>query len=104
MDEARGFFASLFDFSFASMITGRIIRFLYVLLVAMAAVMALLMVVMAFGVSGSVGILALLIGAPLVFVISVIYARVMLEIIMVVFSISSNVSLIAGKKEDRPLD
>ncbi len=101
MDEAKGFFTSLFDFSFSSFITGRIIRFLYGLSVAISAIVALVAVVSSFMMSSVAGVLMLLIGAPVLFLVSVIYARVMLEIIMVIFSISGNVSRLASDKSHR---
>lgn len=91
-EDAKGLFGALFDFSFQHFITAKIIRFLYMLSVAMAGIMYLILVIGAFQASPGFGAVMLLIIGPLVFVLSVVYARVMLEIIMVVFRISADTS------------
>ncbi len=96
-EDAKGFFASLFDFSFESFITSKIIRLLYILSVAGACLMYLVMVVGAFQASAGLGLATLLIIGPIAFLLMVIYARVVLEIIMVVFSIAENVRTISRK-------
>lgn len=89
-EDAKGLFGALFDFSFRHFITGRIIRFLYMLSVGLAGLMYLFFVIGAFQMSAGFGAVMLLIVGPLVFLLSVIYARVLLEIIMVVFRISED--------------
>jgi len=91
-EDAKGLFGALFDFSFRHFITAKIIRFLYMLSVAMAGIMYLILVIGAFYGSPGWGAVMLLIIGPLVFLLSVVYARVALEIIMVVFRISEHTS------------
>lgn len=95
MDNAPGFLGSLFDFSFSSFITTQIIKVLYGLCMLGAAFLALFVIVSGFAVSTGVGVLALFIGAPLAFLVTVIYSRVMLELIIVVFRISEGITQIA---------
>jgi hypothetical protein len=90
--QAKGFFSSLFDYSFSSFITARIIKVLYVLMTIAVTLWTLLVVLLAFRVSSTVGILALLIGGPIFFVITMIYIRVGLELIMVFFRIHGDVA------------
>ena len=59
---AKGFFGSLFDYSFSSYITPRIIRVLYVLATVLVALWTLVIILAAFNASSALGILALLIG------------------------------------------
>ena len=92
MDRPATFFSALFDFSFKSFITSKIIRVLYFLSIAGAALWSLRLIVGGFQESAGAGLLMLLIGGPLAFLVVVIYARVLLEIILVVFRISDNIS------------
>ena len=67
---AKGFFASLFDYSFSSYITPRIIRVLYVLATVLVALWTLVIILLAFKASSTLGILALLIGGPIYFIVA----------------------------------
>ena len=62
--------------------------FLYGLSILSAGLLAFLLVIVGFNASMLIGVFALLIGAPLLFLLSVIYSRVLLEIILVVFRIA----------------
>lgn len=88
--ETKGFFTSLFDYSFSSFITPRIIKVLYVLTTLVLALWTLADIFIAFRLSSGLGILALVFG-PLVFVLSMIYARVVLELLIVFFRMHEDV-------------
>ena len=94
--EREGFFQALFDFSFTSFITSKLIRILYGLAILGAAFGALLLIVAGFSDSTATGLLMLFIGGPLFFVFSVIYARVLLELIIVIFRIAEHAAEIAA--------
>ena len=79
--QTKGFFGSLFDYSFSSYITPRIIKVLYVLATVLVALWTLVIVLAAFRVSSGAGILTLLIIGPIYFVITMIWVRVSLEVI-----------------------
>jgi hypothetical protein len=89
--EAKGFFGALFDYSFSSFITSRIIKVLYVLTTIVVGLWTLVIILVAFKASSAFGIFALLIGGPILFVIMMIYARVTLELLIVIFRIHENV-------------
>ena len=89
--QAKGFFSSLFDYSFSSFITPRLIKVLYVLMTISVALWTLLVILVAFKASAALGILALVIVAPIFFVITMIYVRVGLELIMAFFHIHGDV-------------
>ncbi|MFY9579517.1 MAG: DUF4282 domain-containing protein [Gaiellaceae bacterium] len=89
--QAKGFFGSLFDYSFSSYITPRIIKVLYVLATVLVALWTLVIILIAFKASSGLGIVALLIGGPIYFVIMMIGARVVLEFISAFFRIHGDV-------------
>jgi len=92
-----GFFQALFDFSFTDFVTSKIIKLLYGLIIFFAVIIALIIIIAGFAAHPGAGILALLIVAPLIFLISVIYGRVLLEIIIVIFRIAEHTAEIAQK-------
>ena len=89
--QTKGFFGSLFDYSFSSFITSKVIKVLYVLTTIIVAIWTLVLVLVGFKSSSAAGLLMLVIIGPLVFVISMIYARIGLELLMVIFRISESV-------------
>ena len=90
----KGLFASLFDFSFTEFVTPRIIKLLYGLAIAGAALWSLS--ILAFGPRGSIwSSLMTLILSVLAFLFLVIIARIWLEIAIVFFRIADNTAEIA---------
>lgn len=91
--EASGFLSALFDLSFTSFITTKLIKVLYILGMIGAGCWALVMA--AGGITqGGIGYL-LVLAAPLLFLLGVIYFRVMMEVIMVVFRGAEHLAEIA---------
>lgn len=89
----RGFWASLFDFSFSSFVTLKFAATLYLLSVVFIGLVALGFLMAAFDEDSSLGVLALLFGwIPLLMVLVVI--RVGLESIVAVVRIAQNSSAI----------
>ncbi len=84
----KGFFESLFDISFTSFITTKIIKVLYVLALVVIGLVALAFVVSAFSRSAGLGVVVLFIVAPLFSLIYIIYTRVALELIIQIFRIT----------------
>ena len=84
------FLHPIFDFSFNQFITSKVVKFLYGLSIFAAGLMAILFVIFGFNISIGFGVFALLIGAPLIFLLTVIYSRVCLEIIIAIFRIAEN--------------
>jgi hypothetical protein len=106
--QAKGFFSSLFDYSFSSFVTPGLIKALYVLATVLISLWTLLLVLAAFNVSSGAGAVMLLIGGPLFFLLSMIYARVFLELVIVFFRINGNVKeirddLIGGALQPAPI-
>jgi len=102
MAQAEGFFSALFDFSFTRLITADLVKVLYGLFIAGAFLFSLFLIITGFASSFGYGIIMLFIGAPLAFLISVIYARVILEIMITIFRISEHTAKMAGEKQESP--
>lgn len=94
----KGFFQSLFDLGFKELITTRIISTLFVIAIIVSALCSLGIIIDGFSNSFFTGLIKLIIIAPLTFLLSVISARVILEVVMVIFRISENIALLAEKK------
>jgi hypothetical protein len=96
MGDSRGFLESLFDVSFSSLITTRVIKVLYILSMIIIGLFALFFVVAAFSNSVAGGIIVLVVIAPLAALLYLIYVRVLLELVIVIFRImETNTELVA---------
>lgn len=94
--QAAGFVSSLFDLSFSNFITPKLIKVLFVISIVLAAFGSLFVVVSGFQVGGVFGgIGALLIVSPILFFFYVMYARVMMEVLIVIFRCSEYLAEIA---------
>jgi len=96
---SKGFFGALFDFSFTSLVTTKIIKVLYVLILILAVVTALVYTVVAFRVSPGFGFLTLVIGDPLFIIIVMAFWRLVLEAFIVVFRISEDIRALRERGE-----
>jgi len=96
----KGFFASLFDFSFKEFITLKLLKILYILGILFIGLILLIFIVKSFDMSTKRGIEAL-IASPFIFLLFTILVRIWIEILAVVFRIAENTKIIAEntKKE-----
>lgn len=83
----KGFLASLFDLSFTNLVTTKVIKFVYVITLIAIALLALVFIVAAFNESAGYGVVTLLIIAPVLSLLYVVYTRVILEFIIAIFRI-----------------
>ena len=81
----KGFLASLFDTSFTTLVTTRVISVLYLLLLIFVGLGLLAFVVTAIASGSAAEILVAVIVGPLVALLYVVYARVILEVILAIF-------------------
>ena len=95
MEETKGFFGALFDFTFTDFITSKMIRLLYIILIIAAGIGTIVFIIGAFNASAALGALTLLILGPIGFIIAVICIRIYMEIIIVLFRIAENTTLIS---------
>jgi hypothetical protein len=93
----KGFFGSLFDFSFDNFIAPKLVKFLYVLSLIGATIYAIFLLIFGLAALGGgtdssagVGLLAI-IGAPILWFVWLILARLYLELVIVMFKISEDV-------------
>jgi hypothetical protein len=95
------FFRALFDFSFNQSVSLRIPKFLFGLSILAAGLTAALFVIVGFHVSRLLGIVALFIGVPLIILLTVMYSRVLLEMMLATFRISDHMvnAQMAGTEE-----
>lgn len=94
--QAAGFMSSLFDLSFSNFITPKLIKVLFIISIVLAAFGSLFVVVSGFQVGGALGgLLTLLIVSPIIFFFYVMYARVMMEVLIVIFRCSEYLAEIA---------
>jgi hypothetical protein len=98
------FLHSLFDFSFHRPVTMKTMKLFYILSMLFAGLMALFLVLVGFETSIWYGIFALLVGVPVVFLFTVVFTRVFLEMSLVVFRVANEAadSGIAIKIKGRP--
>jgi hypothetical protein len=97
----RRFFSSLFDLSFTSLITTKIIKVLYLLSILLIGLTAAIVVLAAFHQSSVAGLLVLVVIAPIVSLFYLIYTRVVLELVIALFRIMENTGeLVAQGRRD----
>jgi len=96
----KGFFASLFDFSFKEFITLKLLKILYILAMIINGLIALSLIWKGFKESPITAIVALIV-SPFLFLIFTILARIWIEMLAVAFRIAENTKIIAEnmKKE-----
>ena len=82
----KGFFGSLFDFTFHEFIFTRVVKFLFGLSIAAALVGAVSLIIAGFATNPKAAIAAVVF-SPLLFVLYVLFARVALEVLVVIFRI-----------------
>jgi len=101
--EPKGFLASLFDTSFANLVTPRVIRIIYIISMVVIGLAALFWIGAAFSQSAAFGLLVLVIAAPLVSLLYLIYTRVLLEVIIALFRIMEyNAELVTLQRAATP--
>lgn len=87
--QSKGFFVRLFDFSFSDFITPTIVAILYGILIVLCGLGALVGVIFGFTRGVGLGIIALIL-SPVVFLLSVIFSRVYLEVVVALVRIAQN--------------
>jgi len=97
----KGLFQTLFDFSFSEFVTTRLIKVLFIIGIAVAAIASLVLLGKAFSDSFLSGLFMLVL-SPVIFLVYVLFARVWCEMIIVVFRIAENTSRLANKTPDQP--
>jgi Domain of unknown function (DUF4282) len=96
-DNNRGFFGSLFDFSFDNFIAPKLVKFLYVLSLILLTLFAIGYIIFGFaamaagGDSGALVGLLIIVVTPIIWFLYVMVTRVWLELLIVMFKISEDI-------------
>ena len=93
--EAKGFFASLFDFGFTSFITLKFLRVIYGVVVVLILLTSVAILVASISQGGMYAVLAIVV-VPIVTLIYLVLTRVSLEIVALFFRIGENTSLMVA--------
>ena len=88
--DPKGLLASLFDMSFSSFITTRIIKLIFALGILCSAVWAIAVIVMGFTQGGAFAGVLMLLLSPIFFLLAVLGARMYCEMVIVAFRIAEN--------------
>ena len=98
----RGFVGSLFDFSFSSFVTPKIIKVLYVLFTIWTALVSLLFLIISFRTGGALaGFFVLIVIIPIYVLLTLGVYRVVLEAFMVVFRIYEETKKISERTQSQ---
>lgn len=97
--DTKGFLGSLFDISFTSFVTPKVIRVLYLLIMIGTILTALSYSVIAFRVNAAFGIVTLFVLAPLFSMIILAMWRILLEFFVVIFRISEDIREVRQRGE-----
>ncbi len=95
MPDEKGLFQGLFDFSFRELLTPRMIKLLYLIALLAGGIAVVAAVINGLQQSAAQGLLALVFGLISLFV-WVLYSRVLLEVLVVLFRIAENTDRMAG--------
>ena len=98
---AKGFVSSLFDFGFNSFVTPKVVKVVYVLIMAGLALAELGYLIFAFKTSMVFGIISLVILCPLSFFVYLALWRILLELFIVVFRIADDIRSIRERGDFR---
>lgn len=85
---------SLFDVSFRKYVTPSLVKYIYILAIALAAVQAILGILAGFSAGFLPGLIALVL-APVIFVFIVCFARVALETVISIFRVTNYAAEVA---------
>jgi hypothetical protein len=91
---SAGFFSSLFDMDFKTLITVRVIKILYWLIIMLASLSALLTFLRVLFTGRPVAIILAVILTPLFYLLEIMFARVGLELVLVIFRMADDVRAI----------
>jgi hypothetical protein len=92
----KGFFGSLFDVSFTSFATSRIIKVLYILTIVVIFLYAVIWVIASFAADPGLGAASLFIGAPIFVLLSLMWTRLLFELAIAVLRIMENTNAMVG--------
>ncbi len=81
----NGFFSSLFDMSFSRLVTTRAVKPLYILLIVLVSVGLVASIVSSIIAGSLPGVLIAVIGGTIAALLTIIYGRIVLEVLLAIF-------------------
>lgn len=99
--EPKGFLGALFDFSFTSFVTPKVVKVLYILIVVVVGLSAVGFALSVLATNVGLGLLVLLVGAPLYFLVVTALYRITLEFFMVIFRMAQDIRAIRERGDFR---
>jgi hypothetical protein len=91
---AKGFFGSLFDFSFSSLITTKVIKFVYAAVTILVSLAALGVIIAGIASRSFLAVVAIVV-VPFVWLLYIVMARIYLEVMIIVFRIGEDIRYLA---------
>ncbi len=101
LEESKNFLNALFDFGFTSFVTPKVVKVLYLLIVIVVGLSALAFAVTMLASNLALGLVVLLIGAPLYFLVVTALYRILLEFFMVIFRMAEDIRALRERGEIR---
>ncbi|MFI5065912.1 MAG: DUF4282 domain-containing protein [Streptosporangiales bacterium] len=101
LEESKNFLNALFDFGFTSFVTPKVVKVLYLLIVIVVGLSALAFAVTMLASNLALGLVVLLIGAPLYFLVVTALYRITLEFFMVIFRMAEDIRALRERGEIR---
>jgi hypothetical protein len=92
--DAKGFLRSLYDFGFTSLITPKVIRFVYAALVIIISITSVFFLIACLASNRGLVIVFGLIFVPILYLLNLIFLRITMELIIVFFNIGEDVHAI----------
>jgi hypothetical protein len=89
-DDATGFFKALFDFSFTTFITPKVVKVVYIIATVLLSIAFLIVLISSFSESAGAGVLVLLIG-PIAFLLYLAFIRMSLEFMVAIVRMSEDI-------------
>jgi len=98
---SKGFISALFDFGFTSFVTPKVVKVLYALIVIVVGLSALGFAIVMLATNVLFGLIILVIGAPLYFLVVTALYRITLEFFMVIFRMAEDIRALRERGEYR---
>ena len=99
--EPKGFLGALFDFSFTSFVTPKVVKVLYILIVVVVGLSAVGFALSVLATNVVLGLIVLLIGAPLYFLVVTALYRITLEFFIVIYRMAQDIRAIRERGDFR---
>jgi sensor histidine kinase YesM len=99
----KGFIGTMFDFSFSEFITTKVIKVLLALALVVNAIITIVIIVGAFKEGVLAGIVVLIL-SPIIYLVMMLFSRIYLELIIVIFRIAENLIAIREKLGAREIE